>query len=251
MNTGSGHGYQSSLTQGPRIGTPGTTFDETSRASTVASIARRMARAAVIRIADPAAWRTILSPVRREIVEAMQELGPCAIAEVAAACGRPADGLYRHVKVLVKAGFLVDAGTRKGRRNTERLFDAAADDFAAPRLRRGSSAAERETVALTAEALAKSAARALRASAAAGRLECGEGARNFSVVHQLSWLTPRRFDELRALALRMNQVLDAGRRERAGDLYETLVVVTPVTRRRGTHSRPAPARARRRAEARR
>lgn len=202
-----------------------------------------MGRPASIRIASQAAWRTILSPVRREIVEALQELGPCPIADVAAACGRPADGLYQHVKVLLKAGFLVDAGTRKGRRNTERLFDAAADDFLAPSIRRDSSATERETIALTAEALSKSAARTLRQSAAAGRLECQEGARNFAVVHQLSWLTARRFEEVRALALRMNQLLELGRRERTGELYEALVVLTPVTRRRGTHSRPAPARA--------
>ena len=203
-----------------------------------------MPRPTVVRIATAAAWRAILSPVRREILESMQELGPCPIADVAAACGRPADGLYRHVKVLVDAGFLVDAGVRKGRRNTERLFDAAADDFAAPRLRRDSTAAERETVALTAEALARSAARAMRASAAAGRLECAAGARNFSVLHQLSWLTPRRFAELRALSGRMNELLEAGRRDRTGELYEALVIVTPVTRRRGTHSRPSPAVAR-------
>lgn len=205
----------------------------------VATLPLPMARPALIRIASTAAWRTILSPIRREIVESMQELGPCPIADVAAACGRPADGLYRHFRVLVKAGFLVEAGVRKGRRNTERLFDAAADDFAAPRLRRDSTAAERETVALTAEAVARSAARTMRASAAAGRLECAEGSRNFSVVHRLSWLTPRRFAEARALSLRMNELLEAGRRDRTGDLYEALVLVTPVTRRRGVHSRPA------------
>ena len=197
-----------------------------------------MPRPAVIRIASSSAWRSILSPVRREILESMQQLGPCPIADVAAACGRPADGLYRHVRILVKAGFLVDAGVRKGKRNAERLFDAAADDFAAPRLQRGSSASERETVALTAEALTKSVARSMRASAVSGRLECAAGSRNFSIMHHLSWLTPRRFAEVRALAIRMNEILEAGRRERTGELYEALAVVTPVTRRRGSHSRP-------------
>jgi hypothetical protein len=153
-------------------------------------------RPAVIRIASSSAWRSILSPVRREILESMQQLGPCPIADVATACGRPADGLYRHVRILVKAGFLVDAGVRKGKRNAERLFDAAADDFAAPRLQRGSSASERETVALTAEALTKSVARSMRASAVSGRLECAAGSRNFSIMHHLSWLTPRRFAEV-------------------------------------------------------
>jgi hypothetical protein len=57
-------------------------------------------------------------------------------------------------------------------------------------------------------------------------------------MHHLSWLTPRRFAEVRALAIRMNEVLEAGRRERTGELYEALAVVTPVTRRRGSHSKP-------------
>lgn len=210
----------------------------------IATLPFPVARPAVIRIPSSSAWRTILSPVRRDIVESMQQLGPCPIADVAAACGRPADGLYRHVRILVKAGFLVDAGVRKGKRNAERLFDAAADDFAAPRLRRGSSVSERETVALTAEALTKSVARAMRASAVSGRLECADGTRNFAVMHQLTWLTPRRFKEVRALAIRMGEILETGRRERIGDLYEALTVLTPVTRRRGSHSRtakPAPA----------
>ena len=197
-----------------------------------------MPRPALRRIATPAAWRNILSPIRREIVEAMQELGPCPIADVANACGRPADGLYRHVRLLVKAGFLVDAGNRKGKRNVERLFDAAADDFAPPRLRRDSSAAEREMIALTAEALARSTARSMRATAAAGRLECRPDARNFFLQHQLAWLTPRRFAEVRDLMLRAYRLLEEGRRERTGDLYEVLSIATPVTRRRGSHSRP-------------
>ena len=199
-----------------------------------------MPRPARLQIKSPAAWRVILSPVRREIVEAMQELGPCPIAEVAAASGRPADALYRHVALLVKAGFLVDAGTRKGKRNPERLYDAAADDFRAPNVRRAGAADERQMIAATAEALAKATARSMRASATAGRLECDAAARNFAVVHYLTWLTPSRFEEVRSLLLRINEVIEAGRREQVGELYESLAILTPVTRARGTHVRPTP-----------
>lgn len=197
-----------------------------------------MARPARLRIATVKAWESILSPVRREIVESMQELGPCSIAEVARATGRPADGLYRHVKILVKSGFLVDAGTRAGRRNPERLYDAAADDFHAPRVRRGGPASERDMIVRTADALAKSVVRTMRGSAAAGRLHCEDDARNFTVVHFVSWLTPERFEEVRDLAARMARVLERGRKERHGDLYEVLALASPVTRTRGTHSIP-------------
>ena len=65
-----------------------------------------MPRPARIRIISTKAWKAFLSPVRRQIVESMQRQGPCSIAEVARDIGRPADGLYRHVAVLVKSGFL-------------------------------------------------------------------------------------------------------------------------------------------------
>ena len=201
-----------------------------------------MPRPALLQIKSPAAWRVILSPVRREIVEAMQELGPCPIAEVAAASGRPADALYRHVALLVKAGFLVDAGTRKGKRNPERLYDAAANDFRAPNVRRAGAADERQMIAATAEALAKATARSMRASATAGRLACDAAARNFAVTHYLTWLTPSRFEEVRSLLLRINEIIEAGRREQIGELYESLSILTPVTRARGTHARPTHAR---------
>jgi predicted transcriptional regulator len=199
-----------------------------------------MPRPARLQIKSPAAWRAILSPVRREIVEAMQELGPCPIADVADASGRPADALYRHVSILVKAGFLVDAGTRRGKRNPERLYDAAANDFLAPNVRRAGAADERQMIAATAEALAKATARSMRASATAGRLECDAAARNFAVTHYLTWLTTSRFEEVRSLLLRINEIVEAGRREQVGELYESLAILTPVTRARGTHARPTP-----------
>jgi hypothetical protein len=170
----------------------------------------------------------------------MQELGPCPIADVAAASGRPADALYRHVSILVKAGFLVDAGTRKGKRNPERLYDAAANDFRAPNVRRAGAADERQMIAATAEAFAKATARSMRASASAGRLACDAASRNFAVTHYLTWLTTSRFEEVRSLLLRIKEIVEAGRREQVGELYESLAILTPVTRARGTHARPTP-----------
>ena len=205
-----------------------------------------MPRPARIRIESTKAWEAILSPVRREVLESMQKLGPCSIADVARDTGRPADGLYRHVAVLVKSGFLVEAGTRAARRNVERLYDAAADDFAAPRVARRASSDERDTIVRTAEALAKSSIRAMRTSAAAGRIHCERDARNFFIMHFTSWLTPARFEELRALTRRMSAILERGRAERTGEPYEVFSIASPVTRRPG----PAPsARARSRGKA--
>jgi DNA-binding Lrp family transcriptional regulator len=190
-----------------------------------------MPRPARIRISSTKAWKAFLSPVRRQIVESMQRQGPCSIAEVARDIGRPADGLYRHVAVLVKSGFLREIGKRAAQRNIGRMFDATANDFLAPRIGRRASADARNTVVQTAEALAKSSIRALRGSAAAGRIHCERGDRNFVVMHVNSWLTPARFSEVRALVIRLASIIERGRTDRTGEPYEVFAIAAPVTRR--------------------
>jgi hypothetical protein len=60
------------------------------------------------RVAGARAIGALVSPVRQELVDTVEALGgEATIAEVAAQLGRPADGLYYHVRPLVKAGLLV------------------------------------------------------------------------------------------------------------------------------------------------
>jgi len=77
---------------------------------------------------------TIVSPVRQEILDVMARLGVASLAEIAAILGRPADGLYYHVRALLRVGLLQPAGLRRagggagGR--SEALVRAAASEFA-------------------------------------------------------------------------------------------------------------------------
>ncbi len=197
-----------------------------------------MARPRVKQIASMKDWGVWLSTVRQEVVEAMRLHGPCSIADVASATGRPADALYRHVKLLVDAGFLEERGIRKGKRNAERIYDAAADDFAPPRVSGATGKADRDVLVRTATTLARATLSSLRDSAAAGRLECTPERRNFAIQYDLTWLTPERYMELRSMLLRINELIAEGRVNREGDLYSVFSIATPVTRRRGTHTVP-------------
>ena len=62
------------------------------------------------RITGRSATAALASPVRQEIVDTIEALGGATIAELAGHLGRPADGLYYHVRRLVRAGLLVGAG---------------------------------------------------------------------------------------------------------------------------------------------
>lgn len=60
-------------------------------------------------IADPELVQLLASPVRQELVDMLAALGGMAsVATLAEQLGRPADGLYHHMRLLAAAG-LVDA----------------------------------------------------------------------------------------------------------------------------------------------
>jgi DNA-binding transcriptional ArsR family regulator len=183
-------------------------------------------------VTSPAAWSVLMSPVRVEVAEALRLAGPCSIADIARTLDRPADTLYRHVEALRRAGFVREAGLRKGARNIERLFDVTADDFA-PAFDGVAPAVQARVITRAGESLLRAAARAIRDSARAETINLRRGARNFSINYELSWLTPESFEEVRALIRRLKKLMDAGKKRREGRLYLTLAVACPITRRRG------------------
>lgn len=195
-----------------------------------------MKRLPVLSVASPAVWNVLMSPVRAEILETLRLLGPATIAEVAAALDRPADTLYRHFQVLQEAGAVRDAGFRKGSRNVEQLFDVVAEDFMID-FHDNSGAAENKAVVATVNSFTKAVARAVRDSASARQLQFAPHERNLTISYELGRLTPQAFQKVRELVRQLKKIMDAGKQQPEGRLYMTLVVATPVTRKRGAGAR--------------
>ncbi|HJT97193.1 MAG TPA: winged helix-turn-helix domain-containing protein [Rhodanobacteraceae bacterium] len=64
----------------------------------------------------------LASPARIELVDTLEALGgEASVAELAAQLGRPADGLYYHLRQLAAAGLLVETATPEGRRYRTRM----------------------------------------------------------------------------------------------------------------------------------
>lgn len=78
-------------------------------------------------IRDPATLRAIRSPVRHEIVEALDRLGASSVAEIAGELGRKAASLYYHIHDLTDAGILIEVGKKPSARRTESVYDLAAE----------------------------------------------------------------------------------------------------------------------------
>lgn len=64
----------------------------------------------------------LASPTRIEIVDTLESLGgEATVAELAAQLGRPADGLYYHLRQLAEGGLLIETATPDGRRYRTRM----------------------------------------------------------------------------------------------------------------------------------
>jgi DNA-binding transcriptional ArsR family regulator len=76
----------------------------------------------------PERLRALSDPLRQRLLAAfVQE--PGTVKAVAARLGEPVTKLYRHVDLLLAAGFLRVAGEQRRRGVIERTFEAAADRF--------------------------------------------------------------------------------------------------------------------------
>jgi hypothetical protein len=66
-------------------------------------------------ITRPDQLAVLASPVRQEILDVLAGMPMAPIAAIAAALGRPANGLYYHVRELVRVGLVLPVGGGRGR----------------------------------------------------------------------------------------------------------------------------------------
>jgi len=79
------------------------------------------ARTRTALIEDAGEIALLASPTRIEIVDTLEALGEAAsVAELAAALGRPADGLYYHLRQLADGGLIEEEAAPDGRRYRSR-----------------------------------------------------------------------------------------------------------------------------------
>ena len=67
--------------------------------------------------------QAISSPIKQEIIDVIQARGQCSISDIAEELGRPADGLYYHIKALVKEQLVVETGTAKKAGQVEKIYN--------------------------------------------------------------------------------------------------------------------------------
>ena len=152
-------------------------------------------RRRTLRLDDPASVRTLASPARIEIIEALQVGGPATVAQIADRLGRRPDSLYHHLRRLEQAGIVeecdrVTEGGRAARvlRMTAETVEAGLGPKATP--------GQRRAISDVAAPVLRIGERDVRRAAMSPDARTGGKRRNLHASRNKLWLTRTELEEL-------------------------------------------------------
>jgi DNA-binding transcriptional ArsR family regulator len=192
----------------------------------------RPARAERRPIARPEAIEVLAYPLRQELVDTLEACGGEASAgELAEQLGRPADGLYYHLRLLAAAGLIAElpAPRRGAGGRAERRYRIAVPGRGplrlayAPRQRRRTAAIEKLV-----SGMLRIAGRDFAAALADPEVVVEGPARELWAARRKGWLSDAELVELAALLARAAALLDRPRTARRRRLVSLCFVMAPV-----------------------
>ena len=173
------------------------------------------------------------SPVRLEMIELMRVAGPCSIRDLADEMDRPADSLYHHLRLLLKAGLFSEVGSRKSGRRNEAVYDLTAEviqpDYDpatgrnAPRMARVVGSVARASQRNLVSALKK------------GEMSIEGGKRDLWMNFEAAWLDEKRLAQLNKHIAAISELFSAARasglsRAKGAKLRSITLFSCPVVR---------------------
>jgi DNA-binding transcriptional ArsR family regulator len=177
-------------------------------------------------IRRPAQLRSLRSPVRQEILDALAAAGECSIAELAALLGRRPHSLYHHLRALGRVALVRRSGTRRNGKS-----DAALYAVPAPRMMieyRLGSAGFAADMARTSRSLLRLTERdfrrALRSPAAVVR----GSLRNLQISRSKARLSARQLERVNAHLSAVFEELATSQGQREGRLHAFTIAIAPL-----------------------
>ena len=174
-----------------------------------------MARKATTRtyIDDPEKIAVLATPIRVELATAIQALGgEATVAELAAQLGRPADGLYYHLRALVKGGLLEERAGTSGR--SFRLAVPAGQSLSL-RYKPGATA-NAKAVARVASSMSRLAQRDFVRALGQAETVVSGSSRELWAARLTGWVDPAELAEVNGLLRRLADLLLGTRPARGG-----------------------------------
>jgi hypothetical protein len=175
-------------------------------------------------ISRPRQIAALASPARQEIVDAIEASGPCSAGELAEVLGRAQDGLYYHIRELVRVGLLVEVGRRPTARREESVYDLVGRPLElryAPGRTRSTADVGRVVAAML-----RLAHRSFAAALRGGQVRAQGPDRNIWAARAKAWLTPSDIREINEHMRAVREIARRGRREGTA-LHSVTFVLTP------------------------
>lgn len=163
-------------------------------------------------ITKPAQVRALVAPARQEIVDALETAGPCSVAALGALLGRPADGLYHHLRVLERVDLIREVERKKVGRRVYVVYDLARR----PLVMSYEKPVRSKDVESVVGALQRIAMRDFRRALARGAGPTHGDERVVWGARASGWLTPADIRELNRLLAMALELVRAARKPAAG-----------------------------------
>jgi hypothetical protein len=190
-------------------------------------------------IDDAAQIRLLSSPVRQELVDTLAALGgEASVADVAEQLGRPADGLYYHLRVLCRGGLVREVAPGDGEERRYRL--AGAGDAPLRLAYRAGKVGNLAALGGFARGLLKVATRDFEAALRLKDVAVSGPRRELWTARNKGWLSPEELEEANKLIERLCEITSQPRapgRERLMSLAFVLAPVSPRAKRRAPSAR--------------
>jgi hypothetical protein len=174
--------------------------------------------------------RALASPVRIEMVGVFQTHGPLAIRELAEKMSRPADGLYHHVRQLLKVGILRVAETRRAGKRDEAVYELTAERFG--HTERPNTPAMKKAIVETAASALRLASREFRRAVLADSQERDEPRKRARLSRQRIWLTDEDLVELQEMLEKIEAFLKERTGRKQGRPFALTTVLVPLVKRK-------------------
>jgi DNA-binding transcriptional ArsR family regulator len=171
--------------------------------------------------------RALASSTRQEILDVLARLGRASVAEIAGTLGRPADGIYYHLRVLRRVGLVVADGERSGGGRMEALFRTRAPEMmlgydTSPK---GNAVAVTRIVA----SMLRLGIRDFRTAFVSGRVRVKGPGRELWALRTTGWLSPSAVADLNDRIQAMSRVV--AKTHRGERLYGITILLTPLDHR--------------------
>ena len=168
----------------------------------------------------------VTSPLRLQMIAVFESVGPMSVAELADHLNLSADGLYHHIRIMLKTKILIELGFRKTGRIPEAVFDLSADkiDFDVD-LAKGKNVEHLDKLN---KAVMRNAGRVLQSALTSGDGKLAGAGRNTYARYETAWLDDKDLAKVRAHIEAISKIFRGSRTRKSGTLMMANCNLSPL-----------------------